>query len=327
MKNRQWLNGSAAALLMLGAGGVLAQADYPNKPIRFIVPIAAGSVTDVILRAAAPQLTQRIGQQVVVDNRPGASGIIGAQACAAAPRDGYTICAIYHATMSFNPLTHDKIGYDPQRDFIPVTNLYFVTEALAVPRSLPANSIAELRALAASTPKGLSFGTLGDGSVQELKVAWLNREWKVVLTGVPFKGGGPIATALVSNEIQIGKMGIGNFIGPLQAGQLKALAVSSTLRLAQFPQVPTLTEAGLAGLNSRVWWGVAVPAGTPMPIVDRLNAEFGQVFRDPKFVEFMDARHVEPATGPRAEFEAFLKEDRERAERLVKLSRQGASGR
>ena len=319
----RWSTRCALAILMMLAGAAVAQSDYPAKPIRFIVPIAPGSVTDVVLRAAVQQLSTRLGQQVVVDNRPGASGIIGAQTCASAPPDGYTLCAVYHAIMSFNPYTHEKLGYDPQRDFAPVTNLYFVTEALVVPRALPVNSVAELRAYAASKPNALSFGTLGEGSLQELMVAWLNREWKVNITGVPYKGGGPIATALLANEIQVAQMGVGNFVGPIQAGQLKALALAAERRSALLPQVPTLAEAGLAGFKSRPWWGLAVPAKTPAPIIARLNTEFVRVFRDPKFVEFMESRYVEPAPGSSEEFARFLKEDRERAAMLVRLSKQG----
>ena len=210
---------------------------FPSKPIRLIVPIAAGSVTDVVLRAAAQPLSARFGQPVLIDNRPGASGIIGAQACATAPADGYTLCAVYHAIMSFNPHTQDKLPYDPQRDFAPVTNLYFVTEALVVPRSLPVNSVAELRAHARANPAALNFGTLGEGSLQELMVAWLNRDWGVRIAAVPYKGGGPISTALLSNEIQVGQMGVGNFLGAIQSGQLKALAIAAEKRSPLLPQI------------------------------------------------------------------------------------------
>lgn len=319
----RWLPRCLAWLLALAAGTAAAQADYPSKPIRFIVPIAAGSVTDVVLRAAAQPLSARLGQPVLIDNRPGANGIVGAQACASAPADGYTLCAVYHALMSFNPHTNDKLPYDPQRDFLPVTNLYFVTEALVVPRSLPVNTVAELRTYAKANPAVLNFGTLGDGSVQELKVAWLNREWSVMIVGVPYKGGGPIATALMANEIQLAQMGVGNFLGAIQGGQVKALALAAARRSAQLPQVPTLVEAGLGGFRSRPWWGLALPAGTPNPVVARIHQEFLRVFNEPKFVEFLESRFVEPATGTPEAFAAFLREDRENAGILVRLAKQG----
>jgi tripartite-type tricarboxylate transporter receptor subunit TctC len=311
------------AILALAATAAVAQTDYPSKPIRFIVPIAAGSVTDVVLRAASQELAPRLGQQLVIDNRGGASGIIGAEACARAAPDGYTICAVYHSIMSFNPLTQAQLPYDPQRDFTPVTNLYFVTEALMVNAGLPVASVAELRGYAQGKPAALNFGTLGEGSLQELLLAWLNREWSVAIAGIPYKGGGPIAAALTAGEIQLAQMGVGNFLGAIQGGKVRALAVSSRSRARALPDVPTMAEAGLGGFQSRPWWGLAVPAGTPASVVARLNAEFTALFRDPKFVEFLESRFTEPAPGTPAEFAAFLKADREAAAALVQLARQG----
>jgi len=196
----------ALAAFGLAAGSASAQSDFPNKPIRLLLPIAAGSVTDVVLRAAAQPLSQRLGQQVVVDNRTGASGIVGAEACARATPDGYTVCAVYHSIMSYNPYTFDKLPYDPERDYAPVTNLFFVTEGLVVPASLPVQSVAELRTYAVKNPTGVNLGTLGEGSLQELFVSWLNREWKTSIVGIAYKGGGPIANALGAGEIQIGHL-------------------------------------------------------------------------------------------------------------------------
>ena len=304
----------------LATGHANAQSDYPNKPIRVLLPIAAGSVTDVVLRAASQPLSQRLGQQVVIDNRTGASGIVGAEACAKAVPDGYTVCAVYHSIMSYNPYTFDKLPYDAERDFTPVTNLFFVTEGLVVPSALPVQSVAELRAHAVKNPAGVNLGTLGEGSLQELFVSWLNREWKSSIVGIAYKGGGPIANALGAGEIQIGQMGIGNFLGLIQAGKLRALAISASQRSKSLPQVPTMAEAGLGGFPARTWWGLVVPAGTPSAIVSKLNAEFVQVFRDPKFVEYMEGRYVEGAAGSPQEFAAFLKSDREAARMLVRLA-------
>lgn len=307
-----------ATWLFVGAAG--AQADYPSKPIRIVLPIAAGSVTDVVLRAAAQELAPRLGQQLIIDNKPGASGVIGADTCAKAPPDGYTVCAVYHATMSFNPLTIEKLPYDPQKDFVPIARLFFVTEALVVPASLPVANVAELRQHAEKHPKVLNFGTLGEGSLQELMVAWLNQEWKTDIAPIPYKGGGPIATAVAAGEIQIAQMGVGNFLGPMQAGQVKALAVSADRRSRLLPNVPTAAEAGLGGFASRPWWGLAAPVGTPAAVVAKLNSEFARLFREPKFVEFLESRYIEPAPTTPQEFAAFLKSDRESAANLVKIA-------
>ncbi|MBP7565165.1 MAG: tripartite tricarboxylate transporter substrate binding protein [Burkholderiaceae bacterium] len=314
----------AATLAAMSALPAAAQSGYPSKPVRIIVPIAAGSVTDVVLRAAQPALSQQLGQPVVIDNRPGASGIVGAEACAKAAPDGYTVCAIYHATTSFNPFLFDKLPYDADKDFVPVTRLFFVTEGLVVPASLPVQTAAELRTFAQRNPEKVNFGTLGEGSMQELMVVWLNREWKTRIVGVPYKGGGPIATAIAGGEIQMAQMGLGNFIGPIQAGQVRPIALAASRRSAALPQVPTLEEAGLGGFPSRPWWGIAVPAGTPAAIVARLHQDLSTVFGDARMTEAMQSRHVEPALTTQAEFAAFLRRDREAAGSLVRLAREPA---
>ena len=182
--------------------------------------------------------------------------------------------------------------------------------------------MAELRAYAGRNPKALNFGTLGEGSLQELMVAWLNNEWKSDIVGVPYKGGGPISTAISGGEIQLAQMGIGNFIGVMQGGKVKLLAVSGNKRHPSLPQVPSAAEAGLAGFTARPWWGLAAPVGTPPAAIARLNAEFARLFREPKFVEFLEARYVEPAVGTPQDFAAFLKADRDNAAALVQLARQ-----
>ncbi len=304
-------------LLVIACGAAAAQANYPQKPIRLIVPIAPGSVTDVIARAASRELSPRLGQTLVVDNRAGATGIIGAELCARATPDGYTVCNIYTATTSINPHVIAKLPYDPIRDFKPITNLYFVTGALVVPASLPVKSVAELMALATAQPKALSFGTIGAGSYPEMFLAWLNDRWKTTITAVPYKGGGPIVVALLGNEIQLTAVGLGNMAGPLQSGQLRALAVSGAKRSRLLPDVPTFAESGFGAFNGHLWWGLAAPAATPAAIITRLNSEFTRLFKEPKFVEFLENNAVEPATGTPPEFAAFMQRDREEAAKLI----------
>jgi tripartite-type tricarboxylate transporter receptor subunit TctC len=315
---------AALAVLLMAMASTDAYAQsasaYPNKPIRLIVPIAAGSVTDVVMRAAAQELAPRLGQQLIIDNKPGASGAIGAEACAKSAPDGYTLCTVYHSIMSYNPLTFEKLSYDPQKDFAPITRLFFVVEGLVVPSTLPVASVAELKAYAQKNPKGVGFGTLGEGSLQDLMVVWLNSQWQSNIAAIPYKGGGPIATAVASNEIQMAQMGVGNFVGLIDSGQIRPLAVSSDKRSPLLPNVPTATEAGLGGFASRTWWGLTAPTGTPSAIVDKLNTEFVRVFNDPKFNEFLAGRYVESAADTPQEFAEFLKQDRETAIALVKLA-------
>ena len=184
--------GAIAALSAVWAFAVNAQT-YPERPIRVIVPIAAGSVTDVIMRATASELAPRLGQPFVIENRGGASGIPGAQACAQAAPDGYTLCLVYHNTLSINPLLFNQLPYDPERDFTLITNLYLLIEALFVNSSLNVNTAAELKAYAQAHPSTLNYGTLGPGSNPEMFLKWMNQNWNVNIVGVPYRGGGPIA--------------------------------------------------------------------------------------------------------------------------------------
>lgn len=293
---------------------------YPNRPIKMIVSIAAGSVTDVIMRTAAAQLQQRLGQPIVIENLGGASGIVGGQTCAQAPPDGYTICVIYHSTMSYNPLLFSNLPYDPDTDFVPVTRLFWLVEGVFVPASLKVNSVAALKALAQSKPNGLNYGTLGEGSFPDLFLRWLNNQWSTQIVGIPYKGGGPAAQALASGEIQMTRFGVGNFMGLIQGGQVKALAVTSAQRSPLLPDVPTYAEVGWSGYPGLGWWGLAAPKGTPRPIVDTLNAEFVKLFTEPQFVAFLDKNAVVSATTTPEGFAAFLKEDRKTAASLIKIA-------
>jgi tripartite-type tricarboxylate transporter receptor subunit TctC len=293
---------------------------YPNKPIRMIVAIAAGSVTDVIMRAAATELAPRLGQQLVIENRGGAAGILGAQACATAAGDGYTLCVIYHSTTSYNPLLFEKLPYDADKDFVPVTRLFFLTEGLFINAGVAANSVAELKAMAQAKQVALNYGTLGEGSFPDLFLRWVNNQWGSNIVGVPYRGGGPIAQAVAAGDIQMSRVGVGNFRALVEAGKVKALGVSAAKRTPLMPTVPTFAEAGLGGYPGQGWWGLAVPKGTPPAIVTRLNAEFAKLFREQKFVEFLDAQAVDSSPTTPEEFAAFLREDRKAAETLIKIA-------
>jgi tripartite-type tricarboxylate transporter receptor subunit TctC len=293
---------------------------YPNRPIKMIVSIAAGSVTDVIMRTAAAQLQQRLGQPVVVENLGGAAGIVGGQTCAQAAPDGYTICVIYHSTMSYNPLLFSNLPYNPDTDFAPVTRLFWLIEGVFVPVSLNVNSVAALKTLAQSKPDGLNYATLGEGSFPDLFLRWLNNQWNTRIVGIPYKGGGPAAQALAAGEVQMTRFGVGNFMGLIQAGQVKALAVTSEQRSPLLPEVPTYAEVGWGAYPGRGWWGLAVPKATPAAIVDTLNGAFVKLFTEPQFTAFLDKNAVVSATTTPEGFAQFLKADRQAAEVLIKIA-------
>jgi tripartite-type tricarboxylate transporter receptor subunit TctC len=298
-----------------------AQAEtYPDHPVRLIVSIAAGSVTDVIMRKAGAELMQRVGQPFVIENKGGASGIVAAQACGIAAPDGYTLCVIYHSTMSYNPLLFDNLPYDPDRDLVPVARLFFLNEGLFVSNELGVNSVADLKKLAQAKPDSLNYATLGDGSFPDLFLKWLNNQWGTKIVGVPYKGGGPAAQALAANQVQLTRFGIGNFLGLVKAGNVKALAVSADQRSPLLPDVPTLAEAGLSGYPGQGWWGLAAPKGTPPAIVNKVNAIFVKLFSEPGFVDYLNHQAVVAAPDTPAEFTAFLKEDRKAAAALIKIA-------
>src|SRR3954462_3001140 len=237
----QFLMRAFLTLLLAGfPAGAQAQ-QYPTKPIRMIVSIAAGSVTDVIMRAAAADLQTRLGQPVVIENVGGAAGILAGKNCAQAPGDGYTICVIYHSTMSFNPLLFSNLPYNPD-DLVPVARLFFLVEGLFASNAINVNTVAELKALAQSKPAGLNYATLGEGSYPDLFLKWLNNQWGSKIVGIPYRGGGPAAQALAANDVQVTRFGVGNFVGVIEAGKVKALAVSSAQRSPVLPNVPTFAE-------------------------------------------------------------------------------------
>ena len=326
-------HGLAAGLLgvALVAGSTTAAAqgtgNWPAKPIRLLHSIASGSLTDVVARAMGDELARRLGQPVVVENRPGGNMIIAAEACARAAGDGYTACVLSVDALSSNPHTFERLPYNPERDFKPLALLFYVQEALVVHAALPIANVSELRALAVNRPGSLNMGTLGPDSSPDIFLAWLRDRWKTDIAAVPYKGGGPIAAGVLAGEIQMGYLGLGNFLGGIQAGRIRALAVGSTRRIAQFPDVPTLAEAGLDGYGLRPWWGMVMPAETPDPVVNRLNSEIMRLYAEPKFAEFMLSKYLETAPNTPAEFGAFLKLDRERAGQAIRLARQSQGAR
>ncbi|AMN44203.1 Bug family tripartite tricarboxylate transporter substrate binding protein [Rhodoplanes sp. Z2-YC6860] len=318
---RAWGRAAAALLALVTSGTFAGAADnYPNKPIRMIVSIAAGSVTDVIMRAAGTEMQQRLGQALVIENNGGASGILAANSCAQAAPDGYTICVIYHSTMSFNPLLFSNLPYNADTDFVPVARLFFLVEGLFASSAINVNSVDELKKLAQGKPDGLNYATLGEGSYPDLFLKWMNNQWGTKIVGIPYRGGGPAAQALAANDVQVTRFGVGNFTPLVEAGKVKALAVTSAKRSPVLPNVPTFKEVGWGEYPGQGWWGLAAPKGTPPEIVAKLSSEFQKLFSDPKFEQFLEKQAVVPAATDSAGFAAFLKQDRKDAETLIKIA-------
>ena len=314
-----------AAVLGFIAATAFAQERYPAKPIRFILPSPPAALTDVVARAMAPELGSRTGTPWVVDNRPGGNQVIGMDACAHAPPDGYTVCMVSTDSMSLNPHTMSNLPYDAARDFAPITNLFFIAQGLLASGALAANSLQELRRLAGVKPGSLNFGTLGPGTNPDVFRHWLAERWKTEIVGVPYKGGVLITNAVLSGEVQLTWLGIGNVRGQIASRRAKVLVVNSARRSRALPDVPTLEEAGLEGFAEKVWWGLAAPAETREAVIARINAEVVKVFGEPKIAELLENQFLESATSSPQSFAAFMKADREHAAAVVrafKLPRQ-----
>jgi tripartite-type tricarboxylate transporter receptor subunit TctC len=309
----------AALLLLLTGLAASAEAQtYPDRPIKVIVPISVGSITDLATRVVAQELQARLGQPVVVLNKPGASMALGGAECAKSEHDGYTLCVVSPDTMSFNPLLVPNLPYDPDKDFTPVIDLYHVVEGLIASQGSGLDTIDAFHAKAVAAPGKLNYGTLGERTTTDAFRQWLAEHWKTKLTAIPYKGGGEIAPALLGNTIDVTKIGVGNMTSLLNDGKIKVLALSATHRAPQLPNVPTFGEAGLGGYpGGPIFWGLVVPAGTPAPIVARLHDELLAILRGPQFTAFAERNFLEQVAGSAADFAAFLKKDRQDAAALV----------
>jgi tripartite-type tricarboxylate transporter receptor subunit TctC len=306
------------AVALFGPATVHAQA-FPAKPLRLILPYPPGSALDLAARALAQEMSKGWGQAVVPENRPGASSIIAGEACAKAPADGYTFCFVSRATLSFVPNFYKKIPFDPAKDFEPIANLFDLVSVLTVHPSVQANSVQELIALAREKPGTLNFGSVGDGTPPHLVVEWIKKNRNVDMVHVPYKGAAPLAQAMMTGEIQLSYVSAGTVLGSIRSGKLRALAVSGDKRSPLFPGIPTLAEAGLSGVDGRIWFGVVSAAGTPSTAVDAIYNEIARIFSNDSFREQrILSQGLEPALMGPQEFGRFLTADREVTGEMVR---------
>lgn len=293
---------------------------WPAKTVRIVVPHTAAAPFDGELRAFAQALTQTFGQPFVLENRDGADGAIGAEACARSPADGHTLCATTSSVVSLNPVVYAKLPYDPIRDFTPIVHVGVLNSAVIAHPSLPANSFRELMQLARDKPDSITFGTMGNTSFGTLLLGWLKAKNGVALYGVPYKNATQSMTGVVGGEVQVTTYALGQIVPMVKSGKLKALAVIGK-RSGFLPDVPTLAEEGLDMPVPRNWIGMFAPTGVSKDVIGKVNGEVAKVIASPGFKEkFMMARGVEADefTGQSAEnFAAFLKRDREEYAQIV----------
>ena len=308
-----------AATLALGLSSTLALAQaWPARSISLIVPFPAGGTTDVLARALADRLSQSLGQPVVVESRPGAGATVGADFVAKAKPDGYTLLmgAVHHTIATS---VYKKLPYDFQKDLAPVTTVAMVPNVLVVNAALtPARNVAELVAFGKSAPTKLAYGSNGNGTAQHLIGTQFQASTGVDLLHVPYKGSGPLTTDLLGGQVAMSFDTITPVLQHIQAGKLRALAVTTAKRSSVLPDVPTLEEAGLKGFDIGTWFGVLAPAATPKDVVARLNSEMVKIIRSPDFAQRMQAIGAEPLGGTPDQMAKQIADETTKFAKLVK---------
>ncbi len=307
---------AAAQVVSTGAGQA-----WPAKPIRFVVPYAAGGPLDIMARAIGQKLSESMGQPVVVDNKPGAGGNIGADIVAKSAPDGYTIVMGAVATHAINPTLYPAIAYDPVRDFTPVAMVAVVPNVLVVHPALPVKSVQELIALARARPSYLNFGSGSTGSTGHLAGELFNVLAAVQMVHIPYKGGAPAMADLLAGQVQLMFDNLANSLPQVRAGRLRALAVTTAQRSVFAPELPTLAEAGVPGFDLSTWFGVFLPGNAPRDLVTRLNTEINKALGAPDMKDRLERMGAAPPQDNSPErFAAFIKTEVDKYARVIKAS-------
>ena len=310
---------AAAAGALLAAGGAQAQ-DYPARSIRIVVPSSPGGGTDILARQIAIKLTERWGQQVVVDNRPGAGQIIGIDLVAKAPPDGYTL-VITATPLAVNTVLYKKLPYDPLRDFAPITQVAAMPNLLVSHPALPARTIQQVIALAKARPGELTYASSGLGTGPHLSMELFNYMAGVKIEHVPYKGTNPAMIDTISGQVQILMSTLLPPLPHLKPGRLRALGVTGTTRVSSLPEVPTIAEGGVKGYEVVNWYGMAAPANTPRAIVAKLQTEISAILLGPEMREKLAAEGAEAVGSTPEEFGAFVKAEIDKWGKVVKAAK------
>lgn len=307
------------ALLLPWIPASIAQ-PYPTKPIRMIVPFAAGGSTDVLARSVGQRLGEKFGQQIVVDNRTGANGNIGTDMVAKANPDGYTLLMAFDATMVINPAVYNKLPFDPVRDFSPITKVAALPLILVAHPSFPASTVKELIAFAKNKP-GINYSSSGHASTPHLAMLLFEQRTATKFTHIPYKGGGQAVIDVVAGQIPLLATAIPTVQAHLKSGKLKAIALTSAKRHASLPDVGTFSEAGVTGFDISAWYGLLAPSGTPKPIIAKINAEVVGILATPEMKNrFLTTIGGDPVGNTPEQFAADIKTDIVRWAKIVKDS-------
>jgi tripartite-type tricarboxylate transporter receptor subunit TctC len=308
-----------ALLVALPLSAVAAEGAYPSKPIRLIVPYAAGGSTDTLSRIVGAALSERLGQQIVIDNRTGAGTIIGTEIAARAPADGYTLLVATPPT-AVNPSLYAKVPYDVARDFAAVTNVAGSTNLLVVHAGVPAHSVQEFIALLKANPGKYNYGSSGVGGASHLATALFASMAGVEAVHVPYKGGAPAVADLVAGRLNFMMANLTTAQPHIRAGRLRGLGVGTRTRSALFPEMPTIAEAGLPGYEANNWNGVVAPAKTPRAVIERLHREIVAVLGDAVIAKRLAARGLEPIGDTPQQFAAYLTSEAVKWGKVVKAA-------
>ena len=307
------------AALLVGFSQQVALAQYPVKPVRVIVPYSPGGAVDSFARVLTQQLSEHWNQSVVVENRPGASTMIGAEQVAKSPADGYTLLLTAELTLVTLPHLYEKIPYDPLRDFAPITALVSATQALVANPSLPVKTVNDVVTLAKAKPGELTYGSFGIGSTGHLNMEVFQAMTGTRFNHIPYSGAGPAMNDVVGGHVSLMFAALSIVKGSVDAGKLRMIGVGSDRRSSEFPDVPTISESGVPGFEAKSWFGLVAPAGTPPEIIKKINEDVTKVISDPAFArQYLAAQGLVPITGTPEEFAAFIQAETKRWGKVVK---------
>ncbi|MFM9971017.1 MAG: Bug family tripartite tricarboxylate transporter substrate binding protein [Burkholderiales bacterium] len=319
MKSRAiWM--SMVGVIFLGTLANLALAqDYPRKPVRMIVPFPPGGPVDILARALGEGFREQTGQGFVLDHKPGANTVIAATACKGGDREGYTLCLLNSASVSLNQFLYNKLSYDPEKDFEPVTNAVYAQGVLIMNRNVPANSFKELVEYSKQNPAKLNYASLGIGGDSHLLLEWIKDKTGASMTHIPFAGSAPAMLAFERGDVHLTYLvAAPDIIERIKTGQAKAILIPGSSRNPNLPDTPNFDDVGLPKFDTKLFYGVFAPAGTPRALVQRINAELARVIHSPGFHErFLKRGGFEPIGNSIEDFKVFLAQDRVRGQELV----------
>ncbi|OHE89573.1 MAG: hypothetical protein A3G75_13640 [Verrucomicrobia bacterium RIFCSPLOWO2_12_FULL_64_8] len=319
MVTKGWIR-YAIFLLALAVAAPAFSQQYPTRPVRFVVPFSPGGSTDTLARTLGQKLSEALGQQVVVDNRPGGNGDIGMLIVARAPADGHTIVLGYIANLAIAPSLQAKMPYDPVKDYAPITQPASSPNVLTAHPSVQAKSLKELVALAKAKPGQLSFASTGVASVGHLTGELINNLAGIRLTHVPYKGSGQAVTDILGGHVHVMFSGFSSTLAHIKSGKLRALAVTGPKRSNALSDVPTIAEQGFPGVEATAWYGVLAPAGTPRPFVARLHGELVKILKLPDVVQRLEGLGFELVGSTPEQFGAYIKSETAKWAKVVKAS-------